>query len=96
MPKLESTRYTVLFATAVSVVCALLVSAAAVGLRDRQQSNAQLYKQKNVLLAAGLAQPGEVLSRSEVLALFDNTLLAGIPAAPPYYGAAAVYNLGSP
>ena len=35
-------------------------------------------------------------SHGEVLALFNDTLLAGIPAAPPYYGAAAVYNLGSP
>lgn len=33
------------------------------------------------------------VSHGEVLALFDNTLLAGIPAAPPYFGAAAVYNL---
>jgi hypothetical protein len=36
------------------------------------------------------------VSHGEVLALYDNTLLAGIPAAPPYYGAAAVYNLGGP
>lgn len=33
------------------------------------------------------------VSHGEVLAIFDNTLLAGIPAAPPYFGAAAVYNL---
>ena len=32
MPRLDDTRYTVLFATAVSVVCALLVATAAVGL----------------------------------------------------------------
>ena len=36
------------------------------------------------------------VSHGEVLALWDNTLLAGIPAAPPYWGAAAVYNLGGP
>lgn len=74
MPKLESTRYTVLFATAVSVVCALLVATTAVGLRDRQQANALLYKQKNVLLASGLVQPGEDLSRDELLALFDKRI----------------------
>ena len=66
MPKLESTRYTVLFATAVSVVCALLVATAAVGLRARQEANALIYKQKNVLLAAGLAKPGEALSAAQV------------------------------
>ncbi len=74
MPKLDSTRYTVLFATAVSVVCAFLVAATAVGLRDRQQANALLYKQKNVLLASGLAQPGDDLSRDEVLAIFDQRI----------------------
>ena len=74
MPKLESTRYTVLFATAVSVVCALLVATAAVGLRERQEVNAQLYKQKNVLLAAGLIKPGESVSRDEVLAIFDKRI----------------------
>ena len=74
MPKLDSTRYTVLFATAVSVVCALLVSTAAVGLRDRQESNAELYRRKNVLLAAGLAHAGDPLSRDEVLALFDRRI----------------------
>ena len=36
------------------------------------------------------------VSHGETLALFDNTLLTGIPAAPPYWGAAAVYNLGGP
>ena len=59
MPKLDSTRYTLLFATAVSVVCALLVATAAVGLRERQEINAQLYKQKNVLLAASLVPSGQ-------------------------------------
>jgi hypothetical protein len=36
------------------------------------------------------------VSHGEVLALSDTTLLAGIPAAPPYYGAAAVYKLAGP
>jgi Na+-transporting NADH:ubiquinone oxidoreductase subunit C len=74
VPRLESTRYTVLFATAVSVVCALLVATAAVGLRERQEVNAQLYKQKNVLLAAGLLKPGAPASRDEVLAIFDKRI----------------------
>jgi hypothetical protein len=36
------------------------------------------------------------VSHGEVLALYDNTLLAGIPAAPPYDGGAAVYDLPHP
>jgi len=74
VPRLDSTRYTVLFATAVSVVCALLVAATAVGLRDRQQANALLYKQKNVLLASGLSKPEDDLSKNEVLAIFERRI----------------------
>lgn len=66
MPRLDSARYTVLFAAAVSVACATLVAVAAVALRDRQEGNAQLFKQKNVLLAAGLARSDEALSAAEV------------------------------
>ena len=58
MPRTDSTRYTLLFATAVCVVCALVVAASAVGLRSQQEENAQLFRQKNVLLAAGLVPPG--------------------------------------
>lgn len=74
MPARESTAYTVLFAVAVSAVCALLVSATAVGLRDRQQVNALLYQQKNVLLAAGLADPHVKLSREQVLSIFKERI----------------------
>ena len=43
MLKRDSTRYTILFATAVCVVCALLVSVAAVGLQPMQAAAARLY-----------------------------------------------------
>ena len=74
MPRLDSTRYTVLFATAVCVVCALLVSVAAVGLRDRQDTNALLFRQKNVLIAAGLVKPDADVGRNEVQRLFDENI----------------------
>jgi Na+-transporting NADH:ubiquinone oxidoreductase subunit C len=74
VPRLDSTRYTVLFAAGVSVVCALMVATAAVGLRDRQDVNAVLYKQKNVLLAAGLAKPGEPLDAAAVQRIFDQRI----------------------
>ncbi len=76
MPRLDSTRYTVLFATIVCVVCALLVSVAAVSLQPRQAANARLYMEKNVLLAAGLAEPGTDLSEGEVRAIFDRRIKA--------------------
>jgi Na+-transporting NADH:ubiquinone oxidoreductase subunit C len=74
VPRLDSTRYTVLFAAGVSVVCALLVATAAVGLRDKQEINAQLYQRKNVLLAANLLKPDQAITTAEVLALFDQRI----------------------
>ena len=70
MPRLDSPRYTVLFAGAVSVACAALVAVAAVSLRERQEANAQAYRQKNVLLAASLAKPDESLGDAEVARRF--------------------------
>ena len=75
MPKTDSTRYTFLFATAVCVVCALLVAASAVGLRDRQENNQLVYRQKNVLLAAGLVKPDQKLSDRELQAIFDKNIV---------------------
>ncbi|MBZ0115156.1 MAG: Na(+)-translocating NADH-quinone reductase subunit C [Thermoanaerobaculia bacterium] len=54
----RSVGYTLLFATLVCVVCAVVVSGAAVLLKERQDENALLDKQSNVLEAAGLREPG--------------------------------------
>jgi len=62
----DSAPYTIAFAAAVCVVCALAVSLAAVGLQPRQQANARAYMHKNVLIAAGLVQPGERVGDAEV------------------------------
>jgi len=78
VPKLDSTRYTVLFATAVCVVCALVVALSAVGLADRQDTNARLYRQKNVLLAAGILKPDERPSATELLRIFDERIEVGL------------------
>ena len=74
MPRLDSTRYTVVFATIVCVVCALLVAVAAVSLQPRQAANARLYMEKNVLVAAGLLAPGQDVSEREVRAIFDQRI----------------------
>lgn len=66
MSQRSSVGYTLGFAAIVCVVCAVLVSTAAVTLRDRQQANAELDRKKNVLLAAGLATADEPLDRAEV------------------------------
>jgi Na+-transporting NADH:ubiquinone oxidoreductase subunit C len=76
VPQLDSTRYTVAFATGVCVVCALMVSVAAVALGPRQAAEARLYMEKNVLLAAGLAAPGEHVTAEQVNRIFDERIRA--------------------
>jgi Na+-transporting NADH:ubiquinone oxidoreductase subunit C len=68
---INGTRYTVLFAVAVCVVCALMVAAAAVVLQPRQEQNQRQYMQKNVLLATGLIEPDSALSDAELRRIFD-------------------------
>ena len=63
--------YTLIFSGAVCVVCAVLVSSAAVVLKEDQMRNAALDKQRNVLFAAGLAEPGEALGAEEVQRRFE-------------------------
>ena len=67
----HSARYTIGFAAAVCIICSLLVSTAAVTLKDRQEANSLLEKQKNVLMAAGLLKPGESLDRTQVQQRFS-------------------------
>lgn len=74
MANLNSTRYTILFATVVSLVCALFVSVAAVTLQPRQKANARLYMEKNVLVAAGLVEPGAAVGRQEVETFFQRDI----------------------
>jgi Na+-transporting NADH:ubiquinone oxidoreductase subunit C len=70
----DSVRYTVLFAAAVCVVCALMVATAAVVLAPKQEANARQYMQKNVLLAAGLIEPGAAVSDAEVRRIFADQI----------------------
>ena len=65
-----SVSYNLLFAAAVCVVCAIFVSGSAVLLQDLQAANKALEKQRNVLVAAGLASSDERLSREEAEARF--------------------------
>jgi Na+-transporting NADH:ubiquinone oxidoreductase subunit C len=66
----RSVGYIIMFATLICVVCAVLVSSAAVGLKDRQVENQVLDKQLNILRASGLASPTEELSREEIQSRF--------------------------
>jgi Na+-transporting NADH:ubiquinone oxidoreductase subunit C len=54
----ESIRNVLVVAVSLSLVCSVLVSAAAVILRPLQEQNETLNRKKNVLLVAGLLEPG--------------------------------------
>ena len=64
----DSVSYTMAVAAGVCIVCSLLVSTAAITLRPIQQRNAELDRKRNILLAAGLKEPGE---RVDIEALFE-------------------------
>ena len=61
-----SVRYNLLFSAAICGVAAVIVSSLAVGLKERQDVNALLFKQSNVLEAAGLSEAGEKLEAAEI------------------------------
>ena len=63
-----SVGYNLGFAAAVCLVCAVVVSSAAVALADRQERNAALDRQRNVLVAAGLARDDESLDAEAIAA----------------------------
>ncbi len=67
-----SVRYNLLFSAAVCGVCAIFVSSLAVALHDRQEVNELLFKQANVLEAAGLTKPGEKLAREAIEQQFQS------------------------
>lgn len=55
----DSTGKTLLVAAALCVFCSIFVSYAAVALKPEQEANKQLDKNKSILAAAGLLEPGK-------------------------------------
>ena len=60
----ETTGKTIAVAAALAIVCSVLVSTAAVGLRDMQDANKLIEKRKNILMAAGLYDPKVLVADS--------------------------------
>ena len=69
-----SVTYNLSFAAVVCVACAGVVSTANVSLRERHAANQLLEKQRNVLIAAGLATEDESLTTEEVAVRFGSIL----------------------
>ncbi len=70
--KKESLGKTVGIVVAVCLVCSIVVSVAAVGLRSIQQTNAALDKKSNILAAAGLYEMG--MSGSQIESTFSENV----------------------
>ncbi len=66
MPADRGTGYTLGFAALVCLVCSILVTSTALALKDRQEANRLLDLRRNVLVAAGKAEPGERLTPEQV------------------------------
>jgi len=75
MPQ-HSNAYIISFAAAVCLVCSIVVSTSAVGLRPRQIQNKELDRQKQVLTVAGLIEPGQKVDIVEAKRLFDENIVA--------------------
>ena len=67
--KKETLGKTVLIVVAVCLVCSIVVSGSAVGLRSLQQTNAALDRQSNILAAAGLL--GDAKTKQEIADIYD-------------------------
>lgn len=60
------------FALIICLACSLLVSGAAIGLRERQEANKALDIQKNILKSVGLLEEG--MSAEQVAAVYDESI----------------------
>lgn len=70
----HSNAYIVGFAAAVCVVCSIFVAGSAVALKERQEENKVLDRQKNVLAVAGRYEPGSDMAASEVRDVFSSQI----------------------
>jgi len=69
-----SNAYVIGFATAVCLVCSIVVSTSAVVLRERQDLNKVLDRQTQVLVVAGLLEESQKVAADEVGRLFEDNI----------------------
>ncbi len=73
-PKNKNSKLNVfIFALTISVICSLMITLAAVGLKDRQTANMALDKKKNILKAANLLG-SEKLKKEQISQLYDTRI----------------------
>ena len=64
------------FSVAICLVCAVVVSFSAVGLKDMQDENKRIDRQKKVLVVAGLLEEGATATPAEISSLFQKRIKA--------------------
>lgn len=67
----NSVTYVLSFCAAVCLVCSVVVSGSAVGLKAQQDANKILDRQKKVLTVAGLLKEGESITKKEIQERFS-------------------------
>jgi Na+-transporting NADH:ubiquinone oxidoreductase subunit C len=65
---------TILFATGLCLVCSLLLTMAATGLKAFQRENALVDRQKNILQAVGAVESGRSYPADEIKALYQSSI----------------------
>jgi Na+-transporting NADH:ubiquinone oxidoreductase subunit C len=72
----NSVVYILSFCAVICLVCSVVVSGSAVGLKEKQELNKVLDRQKKVLVVAGLLKDGEVLLPEQIRARFSKRIKA--------------------
>jgi len=71
--------YVLFFAAVVTITCSVLLSSAANLLKDRQQENIALDKQKNIIASAGFrAEEGKEFNRQDILKIYDENIKSSV------------------
>lgn len=74
----RSTPYIIGFAAAICLVCSVFVSSAAVSLKEKQDYNKVLDRQKKVLGVAGLIEESNAPPATEIQSMFETKIQAKI------------------
>ncbi len=72
--KQYSNAYIIGFAAGVCLVCSIVVATSAVVLKERQDRNKVLDRQKKVLIVAGLMEEGQKITADAVQQIFDDNI----------------------
>jgi Na+-transporting NADH:ubiquinone oxidoreductase subunit C len=74
----NSKKNVIQFALMLSLICSLLITGAASGLKNLQQENIKLDKKANILKAANLIQGNHKPPKDEILRLYQKHIKAGV------------------